>query len=226
LNNSRCDYFEYAFYGKLQIETMEFKEVIDKRRTIRDFQKKAVPMDIIEYAVENGFKAPTYNHQREWDFIVVSNVESKIKLIDSEGLNKVIDLKGLEESFKGEDVIMKEMYLEAIPKQKKMILEAPSVVIVVFKPKTLVEKAKKIYDLNCLASVWTCIENFLLSLAEHDVYGVTFIPQNIELLKEVLEIPQELEIASVIPIGYKAENAKNLTQKAINRKEKIHFEKW
>ena len=77
-----------------------------------------------------------------------------------------------------------------------------------------------------MASIWACIENFLLSLAEHDVYGVTFIPQNIEILKVKLGIPDELEIASIIPIGYKADNARILNQKTIKIKEKIHLEKW
>jgi hypothetical protein len=107
-----------------------------------------------------------------------------------------------------------------------MILEAPSVIIVVFKPKTKIGEAKRIYDLNCLASVWTCIENFLLSLAEHDVYGVTFIPQNIEVIKKKLEIPDGLEIASIIPIGYKADDARILKQKTIDVAERKHYEKW
>lgn len=205
---------------------MDFKEVIEKRRTIRDFENRIIPKNIIEYAIENGFKAPTYNHLREWDFIIIESLESKLKLIESENLDKAIDIKELEILFKNEEAIMKEMYLDAIPKQKKMILYAPSIIIVVFKPKTRVENVKKIYDLNCLASIWTCIENFLLSLAEHDVYGVTFIPQNIETIKNKFGIPKELEIASIIPIGYKSDNAKILAQKTINIAERIHNENW
>jgi nitroreductase len=205
---------------------MEFRDVIEKRRTIRDFQSKEVSMSIIDYAIENGFKAPTYNHLRDWDFIIIRSLESKLKLIDSEGLKETTDLKDLEVAFQNEESIMKEMYLDAIPKQKKMILNAPLVIIVVFKPKIKVEKAKRIYDLNCLASVWACIENFLLSLAEHDVYGVTYIPQNIETIKAKLNIPDELEVASIIPVGYKANDAKILRQKAIDSQGRIHFEKW
>lgn len=205
---------------------MEFKQVIDKRHTVRDFQSKEVPMHIIEYAIENGFKAPTYNHLREWDFIIINRLASKLKLIESEDLDKVINLRELEDLFGDEDPVKKEMYLDAIPKQKRMIMEAPSVVVVVFKPKTSVENATKIYDLNCLASVWACIENFLLSLAEHDVFGVTFIPQHIDVIKSKLEIPAEMEIAAIIPIGYKAVHAKILKQKVINITERIHHEKW
>ncbi len=205
---------------------MEFNKVIEKRRTIRDFQDKLVPESIIEYAIENAFKAPTYNHLRDWDFIIINGLESKLKLIESEHLDKIINITDLEKLFEKEDIVKKEMYLDAIPKQKKMILTAPSVIVVLFKPKTKVEKAKTIYDLNCLASVWTCIENFLLSLAEHDVFGVTFIPQNIDSIKAKLEIPVDLEIASIIPIGYMANDAKILKQKTINIPERIHFEKW
>jgi len=205
---------------------MEFREVIEKRKTIRDFQNKEISTTIIDYAIENGFKAPTYNHLRDWDFIIINSLESKLKLIESENLEKSIDIVEIEKLFKNEEPIMKEMYLDAIPKQKKMILEAPSVIIVVFKPKTKIEEAKKIYDLNCLASVWTCIENFLLSLAEHNVYGVTFIPQNTEIIKEKLGIPDGLEIASIIPIGYKVDNARILKQKKIDIAERKHYEKW
>jgi len=205
---------------------MEFIDVIEKRRSVRDFRHTAIPEGILEYAIKNGFKAPTYNHLREWDFIIIKNIESKLTLIESEELDKILSIEQLENLFRDEDSIMKEMYIDAIPKQKRMILEAPLVVVVVYKPKTKIEKIKKIYDLNCLASVWTCIENFLLSLAEHDVYGVTFIPQNTERLKVKLGIPEELEIASIIPIGYKADHANKLKQKTINIADRIHREEW
>ncbi len=205
---------------------MDFKEVIEKRHTIRDFQEKIVPIKIIEYAIENGFKAPSYNHLREWDFIIINSLESKLKIIESEQLDKSIDLKNLKYQLKNDDSIMRDMYLDAIPKQKKMILDAPSCVIVAFKPKTRVENAKRIFDLNCLASVWACIENFLLSLAENDVYGVTFIPKNIDSIKKKLGIPDKMEIAAIIPIGYKIDNSRIIKQKTINISERIHNEKW
>jgi nitroreductase len=205
---------------------MELKEAIEKRRTVRDFQNRIIPERILDYAIGNGFKAPTFNHKREWDFIVINCLETKLQLIDAEHLNKQMNNGELETIFKNEEPIMKAMYLDAIPKQQKMILEAPTVVVVVYKPKTRVEAAKRIYDLNCLASVWTCIENFLLSLAEHDVFGVTFIPQHINVIKTKLGIPDELEIAAIIPVGYMAEGAVILKQKTVYIAERKHTERW
>ncbi|NWJ52873.1 MAG: nitroreductase family protein [Bacteroidetes bacterium] len=205
---------------------MEIREVIEKRRTVRDFKHEEISTEILKYSIENAFKAPSYNHLREWDFIIVKSLETKLKLVESENLNKEIRMDELAKLFENEELIKKEMYLDAIPKQNKMILNAPVVVIVVFKPKKTINKVDRIYDLNCVASAWCCIENFLLSLAEHDIYGVTYIPQHTGKVKKMLDIPEELEIAAIIPIGYKAENAKILTQKEINISERIHYERW
>jgi len=65
----------------------------------------------------------------------------------------------------------------------------------------------------------------LLSLAGRDVYGVTHVYQNIEKIKTQLDIPNNLEVASIIPIGYKENDARKLQQKTINTKNRIHFEK-
>jgi len=118
------------------------------------------------------------------------------------------------------------MYLDAVPKQKKMILSAPELLVVVYKPKTQVSVSKRVYDLNCLASVWCCIENILLSLAENDVHGVTFIPQNTCAIKKVLNIPEELEVAAIIPFGYQAADAKIYPQKEVNLVERLHIDIW
>lgn len=50
---------------------MGFKQVIDKRRTVRDFSNKIIPNDIVIEALEAGLKAPNYNHLRQWDYIMV-----------------------------------------------------------------------------------------------------------------------------------------------------------
>lgn len=205
---------------------MELKEVIEKRRTIRDFLNKEIPGEVITYAIENAFKAPSYNHMRDWNFLIIKSLEAKAKILQAEKMNQNIDLAELEMLFENEDEIKKAMYLDAIPKQKKMILEAPVTIMVIFKPKTSVRKAHSVYDLNCLASAWACIENLLLSLAEHDVYGVTFIPQHSESVKEKFGIPKDLEIAAIIPIGYKSPDARLLKQKPIDIRERMHSENW
>lgn len=98
---------------------MEFKEVIDKRRTIRDFQGKEIPPKVLDYAIGNGFKAPTYNHLREWDFILIKTPEAKLQLIESENLEKEIDIKKLEKLFEKEDAVKKRCIWMLFPNKKE-----------------------------------------------------------------------------------------------------------
>lgn len=204
---------------------MELMEAIFKRRTVRDFSQEEIAPEIIEKALEAGLKAPSYNHLKEWNFILVKDSNIRIALTQTE---KMIEhaTDELKQTLESCDALVKNMYLDAVPKQKKMILSAPELLVVVYKPKTQVNVSKRVYDLNCLASVWCCIENILLSLAENDVYGVTFIPQNTCAIKKVLNIPEELEVAAIIPFGCQAADAKIYPQKEVNLVERLHIDIW
>ena len=60
---------------------MDFYEVVNKRRTIRDLQDKEVPVEIIERILNAGLKAPTNDHMRSWEFVVITKPEEKAKII-------------------------------------------------------------------------------------------------------------------------------------------------
>lgn len=204
---------------------MELIEAINRRRTIRDFSKEEVPFEIIEKSLEAGLKAPSYNHLKQWDFILIKEQNIRLALTQTEEMiEKITD--ELIQNFEDHDTLAKRMYLDAIPKQKRMILTAPELLVVVYKPKTQVNESKRVYDLNCLASVWCCIENILLSLTENEVFGVTFIPQNTSAIKKILNIPKELEVAAIIPFGYKDFNAKIIPLKEVQLKSRLHINNW
>jgi len=205
---------------------MDFYKVIEKRRTVRSFSDKKVPQEIIYKVLEAGIKAPTYNHLREWDFLLVNDAKLRLQIVKAEGIPDSVNVTELEESFSNADSLLKEMYLDAIPKQKSMLLKAPELLAVIFKPKTKVDKSKSVYDLNCLSSAWCCIENILLAMAAENLFGVTYIPQKAKALKEVLGIPESLEVAALIPFGYKPPEVNLIPQKNIDLKTRIHINKW
>lgn len=204
---------------------MELLEAINRRRTVRDFSKEEVPFEIIEKSLKAGLKAPSYNHLKQWDFILVKEQNIRLALTQTEEMiEKITD--ELKQNFECHDSLAKSMYLDAIPKQKRMILNAPELLVVVYNPKTQISESKRVYDLNCLASVWCCIENILLSMAENQVFGVTFIPKNTSEVKKILNIPQELEVAAIIPFGYKDFSAKVIPQKEVQLESRLHINNW
>jgi hypothetical protein len=157
--------------------------------------------------------------------LLVNDPHIRLALTKTEAMRDEVDEK-TKALFDGLDAAVREMYLYAIPKQKRMILTAPGLICVIYKPKTQIRDSKRIYDLNCLASVWCCIQNILLSLAEDDVFGVTFIPQNTPKVKEALGIPAGLEVAALIPFGYKSDKYVELPQKEIALEERKHIDRF
>jgi len=50
---------------------MDFFELLIKRRTIRDFEDKDVPLELVEQMIEDGVKAPNGGNRQPWNFIII-----------------------------------------------------------------------------------------------------------------------------------------------------------
>ena len=61
---------------------MELFEAINKRRTIRDFENEVIPKEILEKIISAGLKAPTNDHMRDWQFVVVTDKDVAVRLLD------------------------------------------------------------------------------------------------------------------------------------------------
>ena len=205
---------------------MDFYRVVEKRRTVRDFAEKPVPKEKIARILDAGINAPSYNHLREWDFIFIRDAAIRLNIVLADKVREEYTVEELEKAFGNHEQHARDMYLEALPKQRRMLLSASELLIVTYKPKTSIPESRTIYDLNGLASVWCCIENILLAMAAEDLYGVTFVPQYPEKIKEILGIPTDREIATLLPFGYRGDTAKDVVQKHIDLKDRIHVDTW
>ena len=65
---------------------MDVYEAIRARRTIRDFEDRQVGMGTIERIIDAGLKAPTNNHLRQWEFVIVNGKEERANLLRVENM--------------------------------------------------------------------------------------------------------------------------------------------
>ena len=56
---------------------MDLYEAMEKRRTTRQFLEKEVDFEAIKRILKAGTKAPTWDHNRRWEFIVLRTDEEK-----------------------------------------------------------------------------------------------------------------------------------------------------
>lgn len=208
---------------------MEFYEVINRRKTVRDFERETVPTNIIEKIISAAFKAPTNDHMRDWHFIIVQDKKVVAKLLDiipqkisDEEMNSLINDWNLSDS------LQQECYRNAVPKQYKMLFDASAIIIPLLKQKTDILNPDNISHLNGFASIWCCIENLLLA-ATAEGYGCNLrvpLGNESEYARDVLEFPNDYFMPCFIGIGIPKKNTPTVKQKSIDVKERIHWNKF
>lgn len=209
---------------------MDIYEAILKRRTVRDFKNKPISFDVVKRIIDAGLHAPSNNHLRQWEFILITDQTVRLSVIDKINKNlsnqdaiKLLDKWGYTDQFQ------REMYIDAIPKQYRMLLQASCLIIPCFHQESLLLKPKNLSALNGFASIWCCIENILLAAVAEGIYGVTRIPFDKETkhLKNILHIPDDYAIPCYLALGYPDEKySESVSQHVINVKDRIHLNKW
>ena len=208
---------------------MEFYEVIEKRRTVRDFENTDIPDEIIEKIIGAALKAPTNDHMRDWHYIIIKDKGTASRLLDivPKGISDE-DMEKLIRDWNLSDSDQQEAYKNAVPKQHRMLFEASAFIIPLLKQKTDILRPDNISHLNGFASIWCSIENiFLAATAEN--YGCTLrIPlgNEAEYSRSILDYPTDYFMPCFIGIGKPLKSAPKIKQKDISVKERIHWNKW
>jgi iodotyrosine deiodinase len=72
--------FQPAEEASMQARAREFRALMQRRRTVRDFSDRAVPRKIIEDAVMTAATAPSGANQQPWTFVCISDTAVKAKI--------------------------------------------------------------------------------------------------------------------------------------------------
>jgi nitroreductase len=208
---------------------MDVHEAIFKRKSVRDFQRRAIDEKTIKKILDAGLHAPSHNHMREWEFVVVQDQQTRLNLIDK--VQKHFTREEVEawlDSWGSTDPIQRESYLIAVPKQYKMLLEAACIILPCFRQPWPLLKPDSLSALNPFASIWCCIENILIAAAAEGIYGVTRIPMGAEIehIKKVIKCPSDYEIPCYLALGYPSDDMSGIEPYPVKVEEKIHWNSW
>ena len=207
---------------------MEFYDVVNKRRTTREFLDKEVDFETIKRILAAGNKAPTWNHNRNWSYIILKTDEEKEyafeyakKIADKFDSEKYLNMPRPYPITLGQ-----KMYAHAMPRQFTMLKNASYVIIPIFKCKEL--KSDYVSNLNPFSTIWCVIENIFLAATSEGLQCSMRIPLNEEhdIVKEKLKVPATYMIPVFIGIGYADSNEHELEQQVADLDKQIHFGKW
>lgn len=208
---------------------MDFYEVLEKRRTYRDFSDREVSDEILKRVIGSAFKAPTNDHLRQLEFVVVCGREHIAKVIAPLAKNMAAFKELVAEVDESDDKDKMAMFADALPKQQRMLMQSGLLIIPFFRQLTWpLLKPVEQSSLNYFASAWCALENMLLAATAEGLGAVFHIPvsDEAEKIKEIVGAPEGYEFTCLLTMGYPAENAFLPKQKVIDVESRIHTGIW
>ena len=167
---------------------MEFKEVVKARRSCRAFESDPVPPEQLEAILEAGQWAPSPMNALPWEYIIITEAESKAQIRKVSEAAKQAVLEGGGPGF-------------AAKYDMSFLEQAPALIVVFFDP-----TKKGLGDFfnqkhGALQAASACVQNMMLAAAEYGFGTLWFTWFDPKEMQAALNIPENLEIAAVIPIG-------------------------
>ena len=208
---------------------MDFYEVLEKRRTYRDFSDREVSDEILKRVIGSAFKAPTNDHLRQLEFVVVRGREHIAKVIAPLAKNMAAFKELVAEVDESDDKDKMAMFADALPKQQRMLMQSGLLIIPFFRQLTWpLLKPVEQSSLNYFASAWCALENMLLAATAEGLGAVFHIPvsDEAEKIKEIAGAHEGYEFTCLLTMGYPAENAFLPKQKVIDVESRIHTGIW
>lgn len=199
---------------------MEFYDVINARRSIRQFEDREIPKDILERILNAGLKAPSSNHQRRWELVTLTD---KAIIHDLAQIVRPYPCRITEPK-----TPQQEMFKIAYPRQRSMIEECACVVLPFFKQKYPMSEDKNGYGLMDYGATWALVENMLLAATAEGLGSVVHIPvkKEPEQIKAFLKIPDGWYLPTLVILGYASPDAETPAQVKATVENKVHWNKW
>ncbi|KPK13649.1 MAG: hypothetical protein AMJ56_01225 [Anaerolineae bacterium SG8_19] len=180
-----------------------FLELLLGRRSIRRYQQKSVPQELVDKLLTAAIWAPSAHNRQPWRFVVISALEKKSQLAQAMGdrLKKDLTHDGVETNVIENDV----------SRSYRRITAAPLLVLICSSMEDMDSYPDERRQINewTMAVQSTAMAGQNLLLAAHALglgacwmCAPLFCP---EVVQEVLELPVNWEPQGLVTIGYPAE---------------------
>lgn len=199
---------------------MEFYDVINKRRTVREFNSRSIPEDSLKRILDAGLKAPSSDHLRQWSPVVITD-RNRISEIAA-------CIKDYPCNIQTPQTPQQEMFKIAFPRQHSMIESAGCLVLPYFKQSSSLYKPENVYTLINYGAAWAFIENILLASTAEGLGCAIHIPVGDENkdVQNIVKPASNYILPAIIAIGIPIDSAEIPTQVSAKVEDKVRWNKW
>ena len=174
---------------------MELSEAIHTQRAIRRFSTEPVPDGLIHQVLDAAIRAPSGGNSQPWTFVVITDPQVKLEL--GSLYKRAWDETGLSKLARDSDPSRARVYGSA-----EYLADGMGVAPVLLL--ACVRATGSRSSLTSGASIYPAVQNLMLAARDLGLGTViTTIHKRLEAeVKELIGIPDDVETAALVPMGY------------------------
>ena len=182
--------------SEMKANSKKFYIKIKQRRTVRNFEKKSIDIDIIKNAVRAAGTAPNGANLQPWHFVIIQNkkIKKEIRIAAEKEEKKFYKFKASQEWLKALEPLGTD--------HNKKFIEDASFLIAVFEKKYSLKNKKKIKNYYVKESVGIATGILISCLHLSGLSMLTHTPNPMNFLNKILKRSSNEKPFVLLIIGY------------------------
>ena len=215
---SHTDYKEYPI-EEMRERARLFYEEMKRRRTVRDYSDREVPIEIIEDCIRAAGRAPNGANKQPWHFAVVSDpqIKKEIREAAEEEEREFYERRATDE------------WLQALAPlgtdaSKPFLEEAPYLIAIFSQSYGITEKGEKKTHYYVKESVGIATGMLITAIHKAGLASLTHTPSPMGFLNEILDRPDNERPFLLLVVGYPKEDVKvpDISKKSLDEIASFH----
>jgi iodotyrosine deiodinase len=195
-------YIEYPV-EEMKQRAVDFREHMQRRRTVRHFSDRPVPQEVIEECLLTAGSAPNGANLQPWHFVVV--IDPKIK--------REIRIAAEQEETEFYYRRAPQAWLDALAvigtdEHKPFLETAPYLIVIFGKNHSILPDGRRVTNYYVNESVGIAMGFLIAAIHNAGLVSLTHTPSPMGFLNNILNIPPDEKPFLILVVGYPAEDAK------------------
>ncbi len=197
----KLDFCEFST-EEMVLRSKQFREHMLRRRTVRDFESRPVPKEVIENALACAASAPSGANRQPWRFVVVTDPSIKKQIRTAAEAEE-------KEFYAGR---APDDWLEALEplgtdEHKPFLTEAPVLIAIFLERYGIGANGKRIKNYYTPESVGIATGFLIAALHQAGLATLTHTPSPMGFLNRILDRPKQERPFLLLVVGYPKPNA-------------------
>ena len=192
---------EYPVEEMLQ-RAAEFRQDMQRRRTVRQFSNRPVPPQVIEECLLTAGSAPNAANLQPWHFVVVTDpmVKHEIRVAAEQEENEFYHRRAPQEWLDALSVI-------GTDEHKPFLETAPYLIVVFGKNHSFLPDGRRVRNYYVNESVGIATGFLIAAIHQAGLVSLTHTPSPMGFLNSILHIPPDEKPYVILVAGYPTEDA-------------------